>query len=144
MPTANGLCYFLSYASISGTCQPGLIIFFGSANVNAGNSEFLHETSSDNCHCMFVPDGAATSRSFSTDTLSLIPGWSRTMWQNRPSAASTWVPSRRRVRQRRVLQWEAEGWKGRDETSRDETRTAERTLKKSQEQEISRKAGSAR
>ena len=53
-------------------------------------------------------------------------------------------PFARRVRQRRALQWEAEGWKGRDETSRDETRTAERTLKKSQEQEISRTAGSAR
>ena len=41
-----------------------------------------------------MPYSTATSRSFSTDTFSLIPGWSRTMRQNRPSAASTWVPSR--------------------------------------------------
>ena len=43
---------------------------------------------------MFVPDGVATSRSFSTDTFSLIPGWSRRRWQSRPSAASAWAPSR--------------------------------------------------
>ena len=29
-----------------------------------------------------------------THYLLYIPGWSRTTWQNRPSAASTWVPSR--------------------------------------------------
>jgi hypothetical protein len=52
---------------------------FVSANVNAGNSEFLYETSSDNCNCLSVPYSTATSRSFSTDTFSLIPGWSRTM-----------------------------------------------------------------
>jgi hypothetical protein len=76
---ANWILLFLELRLYFRNMPTGPNNLFVSANVNAGNSEFLYETSSDNCNCLSVPYSTATSRSFSTDTFSLIPGWSRTM-----------------------------------------------------------------
>jgi len=52
---ANWILLFLELRLYFRNMPTGPNNLFVSANVNAGNSEFLYETSSDNCNCLSVP-----------------------------------------------------------------------------------------